>query len=55
MIKSMTAFAGCEAQVGSLTISCELRSVNHRYCDFSFKLPDRLKFIEGALRTALAQ
>lgn len=55
MIKSMTAFAGCEAQIGSLTISCELRSVNHRYCDFSFKLPDRLKFIEGALRTTIAQ
>lgn len=54
MIKSMTAFAGCEAQVGSLTISCELRSVNHRYCDFSFKLPDRLKFVEGQLRTTLA-
>ncbi len=54
MIRSMTAFAGCEAQLGSLTLCCELRSVNHRYCDISFKLPDRLRFAESTLRTALA-
>jgi uncharacterized protein (TIGR00255 family) len=50
----MTAFAACEAQIGSLTINCELRSVNHRYCDISFKLPDVLRFTETALRSALA-
>jgi uncharacterized protein (TIGR00255 family) len=54
MIRSMTAFAACEAQIGSLTINCELRSVNHRYCDISFKLPDVLRFTETALRSALA-
>ncbi len=53
MIRSMTAFAGCEARIGNLTLSCELRSVNHRYCDLSFKLPDRLRFIESELRTAI--
>jgi uncharacterized protein (TIGR00255 family) len=50
----MTAFASSEAQIGSLTINCELRSVNHRYCDISFKLPDCFRFTESALRTALA-
>lgn len=54
MIRSMTAFANSEAQIGSLTINCELRSVNHRYCDISFKLPDDFRFIESALRTAIA-
>jgi uncharacterized protein (TIGR00255 family) len=49
----MTAFAACEAQIGSLTINCELRSVNHRYCDISFKLPDCFRFTESALRTAI--
>ncbi len=53
MIRSMTAFAGCEARVGSLTLSCELRSVNHRYCELSFKLPDRLRFMESELRTTI--
>jgi uncharacterized protein (TIGR00255 family) len=53
MIRSMTAFASSEAQVGSLTINCELRSVNHRFCDISFKLPDRLRFLESDLRTLI--
>ncbi|MDQ7090097.1 MAG: YicC/YloC family endoribonuclease [Methylococcales bacterium] len=50
MIKSMTAFSNSEAQIGSLTINCELRSVNHRYCDVSFKLPERLRFLDADLR-----
>jgi uncharacterized protein (TIGR00255 family) len=50
----MTAFASSEAQIGSLTINCELRSVNHRYCDISFKLPEVFRFTESALRTTLA-
>ena len=49
----MTAFAACEAQIGSLTINCELRSVNHRYCDISFKLPDYFRFAETTLRTLM--
>ncbi|MEY4768498.1 MAG: hypothetical protein RL637_1137 [Pseudomonadota bacterium] len=54
MIKSMTAFAGCEAQIDDLMIYAELRSVNHRYCDISFKLPERLRFVEGHLRTMIS-
>ncbi|MDO9047058.1 MAG: YicC/YloC family endoribonuclease [Methylobacter sp.] len=54
MIRSMTAFAGNETEIGDLTISCELRSVNHRYCDISLRLPDRLRFVEAGLRSAIA-
>lgn len=50
----MTAFAGNEAEIGDLTISCELRTVNHRYCDISLRLPDRLRFVESELRSAIA-
>ncbi len=50
----MTAFAGNETEIGDLTISCELRSVNHRYCDINFRLPDRLRFVEADLRSAIA-
>ena len=49
----MTAFANSETQIGNLTINCELRSVNHRYCDISFKLPEPLRFLEGDLRTII--
>lgn len=55
MIKSMTAYANNEAEIGALTINCELRSVNHRYCDITLKLPERLRFIEADLRTAITE
>jgi len=54
MIRSMTAFAANETEIGDLTISCELRSVNHRYCDISLRLPERLRFVEAELRSAIA-
>lgn len=54
MIRSMTAYAGNETQIGDSTINCELRSVNHRYCDITLKLPDHLRFIEADLRAIIA-
>lgn len=54
MIRSMTAFAGSEVETGNLTINCELRSVNHRYCDISLKLPERLRFAEADIRSDIA-
>jgi uncharacterized protein (TIGR00255 family) len=53
MIRSMTAFAVNEAELGNLTVSCELRSVNHRYLDVSLKLPDRLRFAEADIRSII--
>jgi uncharacterized protein (TIGR00255 family) len=50
----MTAFAGSEVEIGNLTLSCELRSVNHRYSDINLKLPERVRFIEAELRTLIA-
>lgn len=49
-IRSMTAFAreALTTEQGDLTI--ELRSVNHRYLDCSFKLPDALRQLEPKLR-----
>jgi uncharacterized protein (TIGR00255 family) len=54
MIRSMTAFAGSEVEINNLIISCELRSVNHRYCEMSFKLPERLRPLETDLRGVLS-
>ncbi|MGR9053610.1 MAG: YicC/YloC family endoribonuclease [Gammaproteobacteria bacterium] len=54
MIKSMTAFSANEADIENLTLSCELRSVNHRYCDITVRLPERLRFLESDVRNAVA-
>ena len=53
MIKSMTAYAGTEASIGDLTLNCELRSVNHRYCDITLKLPEHFRFLEADIRSML--
>jgi len=50
----MTAYAGNEVSIGDITLNCELRSVNHRYCDITLKLPDHLRFIATDLRALLA-
>jgi len=49
-IRSMTAFARetLATDQGDLTI--ELRSVNHRYLDCTFKLPEALRHLEPTLR-----
>jgi uncharacterized protein (TIGR00255 family) len=54
MIRSMTAYAGIEARIGDSTLNCELRSVNHRYCDITLKIPDHLRFIEADIRSIIA-
>jgi uncharacterized protein (TIGR00255 family) len=50
MIRSMTAFARESASTEQGTVTVELRSVNHRYLDCSFKLPDTLRPLEPQLR-----
>lgn len=53
MIRSMTAFSRREDRSGGFTLAWEIRSVNHRYLEPSFRLPDNLRDIEPALREQL--
>lgn len=55
MTNSMTAFASSEMDFENLTINCELRSVNHRYCDINLKIPERFRFSETTIRHAINQ
>jgi uncharacterized protein (TIGR00255 family) len=50
MINSMTAFARERGEYAQGTLVIELRSVNHRYLDCSFKLPEQLRGLEPAWR-----
>jgi uncharacterized protein (TIGR00255 family) len=50
MIQSMTAFARETATTEQGILTVEMRSVNHRYLDYSFKLPDALRSLESRLR-----
>lgn len=53
MIQSMTAFARVQKQIDAGNLCWEIRSVNHRYLDVSFRLPEAFRFIETHLRNAL--
>lgn len=53
MIQSMTAFARTQKQTEIGTLCWEIRSVNHRYLDISFRLPELFRFIEPHLRNVL--
>ena len=54
MIYSMTGFAAVAAEVPHGTLNLELRSVNHRYLEVQFRLPDELRALEGAMRELIA-
>jgi uncharacterized protein (TIGR00255 family) len=53
MIRSMTGFARRERQGPWGTLTCELRSVNHRYLELSLRLPEDLRSLENDARQIL--
>lgn len=54
MIYSMTAFARRDVEKELGVFSWELRAVNHRYLEISFRLPEELRQLEGPLRERIA-
>jgi uncharacterized protein (TIGR00255 family) len=54
MIYSMTGYAVAAAELPVGALNLELRSVNHRYLDIQFRIPDELRPLESALREKAA-
>lgn len=50
MIKSMTGFGRGEYTDEKRSISAEIKSVNHRYCEISVKMPRRYQFAEEKIK-----
>ena len=50
MIKSMTGFGRGEHSDGKRAVTVEIKSVNHRYCDISIRMPRRYMFAEEAIK-----
>jgi uncharacterized protein (TIGR00255 family) len=53
-LRSMTAYAGAERELGEWLFSWEIRSVNHRYLDLAPRLPESLRFMEADVRALVA-
>ncbi len=54
MIHSMTGYATASRELAWGAVSVELRSVNHRYLDLSFRMPDELRPAEQAMREMIS-
>jgi uncharacterized protein (TIGR00255 family) len=53
MIHSMTGFASAEQQYDFGRLSWEIRSVNHRYFEFGFRVPEEFRILEPEIRRIL--
>ncbi len=53
MIHSMTGYAAITNELPYGSFSLELRSVNNRYLDIQFRVPDELRMLEPAMRELL--
>jgi uncharacterized protein (TIGR00255 family) len=54
MIKSMTGYGRGQVLIHDKGILVEIKSVNHRYFDFSCKVPRMFGFLEEKLKTAVS-
>lgn len=55
MPNSMTAYSQTSKQTAIGDFDCELRSVNHRYLDIAFRLPEELRSSEVDLRALISK
>ena len=50
MIRSMTGYGRCEQAYEDKTIQVEIRSVNHRFFEFSSRIPRVYAFLEDKIK-----
>ncbi len=55
MINSMTGFGRASRNEDGREMTIELKSVNHRYLDLSYRMPRHIGFVEDALRSLLQE
>lgn len=55
MIRSMTGFGRGEYTDEKRSIICEIKSVNHRFCEINVKLPRRYQFAEEKIKARVKE
>ena len=55
MVMSMTGFGRCETMVNGRTITVEMKSVNHRYFEFSCRTTRGYSFLEDKIKKYVAE
>lgn len=49
-MKSMTGYGSADGKVGRGELYIEIKSVNHRFCDISYKIPPKMGVLESYIR-----
>ena len=52
-MQSMTGYGRCQAVLDGREMTLEVKTVNHRFLDLSFRLPRNVGFLEEMLRREL--
>lgn len=55
MVRSMTGYGRFEAENEDAKLTVEIKSVNHRYCDISIRLPRNLNAFENEVRKQIKE
>ncbi len=55
MVKSMTGYGRAVETIGTMTVTVEIKSVNHRYFEFNSKVYRQYSFIEDKLKALVQQ
>ncbi len=55
MVKSMTGFGRAEKVFGTMEVTVEIKSVNHRYFEFTSRVPRNYAFLEEKLKSFLKE
>lgn len=53
-MKSMTGFGRAKLNLNQKEYSVEIRSVNHKYCDISIKVPRNISYLEEKVKKAIS-
>ena len=51
MVKSMTGYGRSQEMIDGMNITVEIKSVNHRYFDFSSRVPRNYGFLDEKLKS----
>jgi uncharacterized protein (TIGR00255 family) len=55
MVASMTGFGRGRAESSQFSVTAEIKSVNHRFCEFHIRMPRQLLKIEDKIKKKLAE
>ena len=53
-MQSMTGYGRCQLTMEGREMTLEIKTVNHRFLDISFRMPRNVSFLEETLRKAIA-